>query len=302
MIFFNVVSFAGNVEKHFEIIFYGRYFNVKKKLFAAFGLIAALLMTGCGSDGGNAGGGDKEKVNATIKIGATPVPHAEMLEQIKSDLQEKGVTLEIVEFNDYVQPNIALNDKELDANFFQHEPYLKDFVKEHKEMKLKNAAGIHVEPMGVYSKKIKDLKELQDGAIVSIPNDPTNGGRALLLLEKAGLLKLKEGVNETATVNDITENTKNLQIREVEAAQLPRTLDDVDISVINTNFAMNADLNPVKDALFMEDKTSPYVNIITVREGDENRPEIKLLIEALQTDKMKKFIEEKYKGAIVPAF
>ena len=271
----------------------------KRSLIAAFGLAASILLTACG---GGQTGADTNKTAVNLKIGATPVPHAEMLEEIKSDLKDKGVNIEIVEFNDYVQPNIALNDKELDANFFQHEPYLKDFVKEHKEMKLKNAAGVHVEPMGIYSKKITQLSELADGATVSIPNDPTNGGRALLLLEKAGLLKLKEGVNETATVQDITENPKNLKITEVEAAQLPRTLDDVDISIINTNFAMNADLNPTKDALFMEDKTSPYVNIVVVRDGDENRAEIKTLIDELHSEKMKKFIEEKYKGAIVPAF
>jgi len=277
---------------------------MKGKLFAALTLAATLLITGCGGGGEPAktDGGEKPATNeVTLKIGATPVPHAEILEQIKPDLKEKGITLEIVEFNDYVQPNIALNDKELDANFFQHEPYLNDFIKEHKDVKLKNAGGVHIEPMGVYSKKIKDLKELSDGATVSIPNDPTNGGRSLLLLQKAGLLKLKDGVNETATVQDIAENPKNLQIQEVEAAQLPRTLEDVDISIINTNFAMNADLNPMKDALFIEDKTSPYVNIVAVRE-DENRDEIKTLVKALQSDKVKKFIEDKYKGAIVPAF
>ena len=271
---------------------------MKKKLFAMLSLAATLLVTGCGGD--NGGGADK--MNATIKIGATPVPHAEILEEIKPDLKEKGITLEIVEFNDYVQPNIALNDKELDANFFQHEPYLNDFVKEHKEMKLKNAGGVHIEPMGIYSKKVKDLGEIADGAQIAIPNDPTNGGRALLLLQKANLLKLKDGVKETATVQDIAENPKNLVIQEVEAAQLPRTLEDVDAAIINTNFAMNADLNPMKDALFIEDKTSPYVNIITVRDGDENRAEIKTLLETIKSEKVKKFIEEKYKGAIVPAF
>ena len=277
---------------------------MKVKLFAALTLAATLLITGCGGGGEPAktdSGDNGTKKEVTLKIGATPVPHAEILEQIKPDLKEKGITLEIVEFNDYVQPNIALNDKELDANFFQHEPYLNDFIKEHKDVKLKNAGGVHIEPMGVYSKKIKDLKELSDGATVSIPNDPTNGGRSLLLLQKAGLLKLKDGVNETATVQDIAENPKNLQIQEVEAAQLPRTLEDVDISIINTNFAMNADLNPMKDALFIEDKTSPYVNIVAVRE-DENRDEIKALVTSLQSDKVKKFIEDTYKGAIVPAF
>ena len=278
---------------------------MRGKFFAALTLAATLLITGCG--GGDAPAktdGDKPAAGAetTLKIGATPAPHAEILEQIKPDLKEQGINLEIVEFNDYVQPNIALNDKELDANFFQHEPYLNDFVKEHTEMKLKNAGGVHVEPMGVYSKKIKDLSELADGATVSIPNDPTNGGRALLLLQKANLLKLKDGVKETATVQDIAENPKNLVIQEVEAAQLPRTLEDVDISIINTNFALNADLNPMKDALFIEDKDSPYVNIITVRDGDENRDEIKKLLTTIKSDKVKKFIEDKYQGAIVPAF
>lgn len=275
--------------------------KLKKGLMVAFGLAASIMLTACGGGGQQTGGGDAQNA-VTLKIGATPVPHAEMLEEIKSDLKEKNITLEIVEFNDYVQPNIALNDKELDANFFQHEPYLRDFINEHKEMKIVNAAGVHVEPMGAYSNKIKSVEEIPDGAKVSIPNDPTNGGRALLLLQRENLLKLKDGVGETATVNDISENPKNLVITEVEAAQLPRTLDDVDFSIINTNFAMNADLNPVKDALFMEDKTSPYVNIVVVREGDESRAEIKELINALHSDKMKKFIEEKYKGAIVPAF
>ena len=277
---------------------------MRGKFFAALTLAATLLLTGCGGGGDQPAQktDDKAAKEVTLKIGATPVPHAEILEQIKPDLKEKGITLEVVEFNDYVQPNIALNDKELDANFFQHEPYLNDFIKEHKDVKLKNAGGVHIEPMGIYSKKIKKLDELTGGATVSIPNDPTNGGRALLLLQKAGLLKLKDGVNEMATVQDIVENPKDLRIKEVEAAQLPRTLEDVDISIINTNFAMNADLNPMRDALFIEDKTSPYVNIIAVRDGDENREEIKTLINTIKTDKIKKFLEEKYKGAIVPAF
>lgn len=266
---------------------------MNKKFFAMLGIAATLFFTGCN--------GDQNKPT-TLKIGATPVPHAEILDEVKADLKEKGINLEVVEFNDYVQPNIALNDKELDANFFQHEPYLNDFVKEHKEMKIKNVSGIHIEPMGIYSKKIKDLNDISDGAEIAIPNDPTNGGRALLLLQKANLIKLKDGVKETATVQDITENPKNLKIQEVEAAQLPRTLDDVEAAIINTNFAMNADLNPMKDALFIEDKTSPYVNIVVVRDGDENRAEIKTLLETLKSEKVKKFILDKYKGAVVPAF
>lgn len=275
---------------------------MKGKFLAALTLTATLLLTGCG--GGDTSSNDKPATGSEVKlkIGATPVPHAEILEEIKPDLKQQGISLEIVEFNDYVQPNIALNDKELDANFFQHEPYLNDFINEHKDVKLKNAGGVHIEPMGIYSKKIKDLKELADGATVSIPNDATNGGRALLLLQKAEVLKLKDGTNEMATVQDIAENPKNIVIQEVEAAQLPRTLEDVDIAIINTNFAMNADLNPMNDALFIEDKTSPYVNIIAVRDGDENRDEIKKLLTTIKSDKVKKFIEDKYKGAIVPAF
>ncbi|MCR5834653.1 MAG: MetQ/NlpA family ABC transporter substrate-binding protein [Selenomonadaceae bacterium] len=270
---------------------------MKGKFFAAIAFAAALLITGCGGQSGS----DNAK-ETTFKIGASPVPHAELLSQVKSDLKAEGINLEIVEFNDYVQPNIALNDKELDANFFQHEPYLNDFIKEHKDIKLVNAGGIHVEPMGIYSNKIQDLTELTDNSTVSIPNDPTNGGRALLLLQKANLIKLKDGANETATIQDITENPKNLVIQEVEAAQLPRTLEDVTVSIINTNFAMNAGLNPMRDALFIEDSTSPYVNIIAVREGDENREDVKKLITALKSEKMKKYIEDKFKGAIVPAF
>ena len=254
--------------------------------------LAVFALAGCGG----------QSATKTIKVGATPVPHAEILATIKPLLEKEGYKLEIVEFTDYVQPNVALNDKELDANFFQHLPYLDNFISEHKEMKLANAGGVHIEPMGVYSRKIKTLDDLSDGASVAIPNDPTNGGRSLLLLEKAGLLKLREGSGTNPTVQDITENKKNLKFQEVEAAQVPRTLDDVDAAVINTNYAMQANLVPTKDALFMEDSTSPYVNIVAVRAGDEKRPEIQALMKALRSDEVKKFIDEKYKGAIVPAF
>ncbi len=216
-------------------------------------------------------------------------------------LAKEGVDLQVVEFTDYVKPNLSLNDKEIDANFFQHKPYLDKFCKD-RNLSLVSVGTVHIEPMGVYSKKIKDLKELKDGAKVAIPNDPTNGGRALAILEKAGLLKLKEGVGVLATANDIVDNPRNLQITEAEAAMLPRTLDDVDIAVINSNFAMEAKLNPTKDALFIEAKDSPYANIVAVRKGDENRPEIQKLMKALNSPEVKKFIEDKYKGAIIPAF
>ena len=277
-----------------------------KKLFLILTglLLAALTIAGCGGDSKPAASSSSSSSSSAkvLKIGATPVPHAEILEIVKPILAKQGIDLQVVEFSDCVQPNLALNDKELDANFFQHEPYLDNFISEHKDVKLVNAGGIHIEPMGIYSKKVKKLDELKDGASIAIPNDPTNGGRSLMLLEKAGLLKLKDGVGVKATVQDITSNPKNLKFQEVEAAQVPRTLDDVDAAVINTNFAMQVNLVPTKDAMFMEDKTSPYVNIIAVRAGDQDRPEIQALLKALKSDEVKNFINEKYKGAIVPAF
>lgn len=259
--------------------------------------VATLALVGCGTDNKQAANNAK-----VLKVGATAVPHAEILEQIKDDLKAEGITLEIVEYSDYIQPNLNLNDKELDANFFQHTPYLDNFVKEHPEVKIVNAGGVHIEPMGIYSKKIQKLDTLANGATVAIPNDPTNGGRALALLAKAGLIKLKDGVTVTATVHDVVENTKNLKFQELEAAQVPRVLEDVDIAVINTNFAMQVNLVPSKDAMVMEDSTSPYVNIVAVRTGDESRPEIQALMKALKSEKVKKFIQDKYKGAVVAAF
>lgn len=279
---------------------------MKKLFFLLTALVLTLALAGCGDNAKPAANSGSNAPAAgaktTLKVGATPVPHAEILEIVKPLLAQQNIDLQIVEFSDYVQPNLALNDKELDANFFQHEPYLDNFVSEHKDVKLKNAGGIHIEPMGIYSKKIKQLDALPDGATIAIPNDPTNGGRSLLLLEKAGLLKLKDGAGVKATVQDIASNPKNLKFQEVEAAQVPRTLDDVDAAVINTNFAIQVNLVPTKDALFMEDKTSPYVNIVAVREGDEKRPEIEALLKALKSKEVKDFIESKYKGAIVPAF
>lgn len=269
-----------------------------KKLFTILAAmsLAILALAGCG---GNDQAAQSDKV---LKVGATAVPHAEILEQVKEDLKAEHIDLQIVEFSDYVQPNLALNDKELDANYFQHIPYMDNFVKEHPEVKIVNAGGIHIEPMGIYSKKIKDLKDIKAGATVAIPNDPTNGGRALSLLAKAGLIQLKDGVGVAATVNDVVKNEKNLKFQELEAAQVPRALEDVDVAVINSNFAMQIQLNPVKDTLFIEDASSPYVNIVSVRTGDENRPEIQALLKALKSEKVKKFIDEKYKGAVVATF
>lgn len=272
---------------------------MKKLLVALLALVSlAVVAAGCGGDDKKAASEDKK---VTLKVGATAVPHAEILNDIKPALAKEGVDLQIIEFSDYVKPNLALNDKELDANFFQHEPYLDTFVSERK-LALVSAGKVHIEPMGIYSKTIKNLQDIPNGAKIAIPNDPSNGGRALALLESAKLLKLKDGVGVKATVGDITKNDKKLQIVEIEAALLPRSMDDTDLSVINSNFAMEAKLNPVKDSLFTEPKESPYANIVAVRKGDESRPEIKKLMKALQSPEVKKFIEEKYKGAVVPAF
>lgn len=238
-----------------------------------------------------------------LKVAATAVPHAELLQFVKPQLQAQGVDLQVREFSDYVQPNAAVEDKQLDANFFQHQPYLNSYNKDRKSslVQVPNG-GIHVEPFGAYSQKIKHIKDLKDGAVVAIPNDPSNGGRALLLLQKQGLIELKDPKNITATPIDIVKNPKKLKFRELEAALLPRALADVDVALINTNYAIEAKLNPTKDALFIEGAESPYVNIIAARADRANDPVIQKLVKALRTPEVKKFIQEKYKGAVVPAF
>lgn len=282
---------------------------MKKLLLTLLSLTAvASLLTACnqkteetGAQASSAASNTPVISKTTIKVAATPVPHAEILAVVKPILEKEGVDLEIVQMTDYVRPNLALDEKDVDANYMQHKPYLDDFVQK-RGLKLTSIANVHVEPMGIYSKKITSLNDVGDGATVTIPNDATNGGRALLLLQKAGLLKLKDNAGVAATVNDIVDNPKNLKITALEAPQLPRTLNDATLAVINTNFAMEANLVPTKDALFIEQKDSPYANILVVRSGDENRPEIVKLKQALTSPEVKKFIEEKYKGAIIPAF
>lgn len=273
-----------------------------KKLFitGAAGLAACALIAGCGGEKKDAAPA-KEGGPVTIKVGVSPVPHAEVLNTVKDKLAKEGVNVEVVEFTDYVQPNLALNDKSLDANYFQHKPYLDQVCKD-RGMKLTSIGAVHLEPMGVYSRKVKDLKDLSDGAHIAIPNDPTNGGRALLVLQRAGLIKLRDDAPITATPQDIAENPKHIQFSELEAPQLPRSLDDADVAVINCNFAMEAGLNPVKDAIFTEGSDSPYANIVAVREGDENRPEIQKLMQALQSQEVKDFMAKKYNGAVMAAF
>ncbi|EGS1447939.1 MetQ/NlpA family ABC transporter substrate-binding protein [Campylobacter upsaliensis] len=234
-----------------------------------------------------------------IVVAATPVPHAEILNQAKEDLEKEGYTLEVKEFTDYVLPNLATDNGEVDANFFQHTPYLEEFNKS-KGTKLVKVANIHIEPMAVYSKKYKNFNKLKDGAKIAVPNDPTNESRALDIIAKTGLVSFNDKALKTPI--DITQNPKNIKFIELKAAQLPRALSDVDVAVINSNYALLANLNPVKDSIFIEDKDSPYANILVVKEGKEQDPKIKALTKALQSEKIKKFIEEKYNGAVIPAF
>lgn len=264
-------------------------------------LSLALVTAGCGGKAETPAPAAPASKKVVLKVGATAVPHAEILKAIQPALEKEGIELKIVEFTDYVRPNVALAEKELDANFFQHIPYLQQFSTDRK-LDLTYTVAVHIEPMGVYSKKIKDLKDIPDGAQVAIPNDPTNGGRSLAILAKAGLIKLKDGVGIKGTVKDVTDNPKKLVIKELEAPLLPRALDDVTIAVINANYALEAKLVPSKDAIYLEAKDSPYANILAVRKGDEKRPEIEKLSKALTSPECKKFIEEKYKGAVVPAF
>jgi len=236
-----------------------------------------------------------------LSVAATPVPHAELLEFVKPTLAEQGVELDVKVFTDYVQPNIQVDQKRMDANFFQHQPYLDEF-NDGRGTSLVTVAGIHVEPFGAYSTKIKSLDELKVGAVVAIPNDPTNGGRALLLLQKAGLITLKDESKITATPRDIADNPKNLDFKELEAATLPRILNQVDLALINTNYALEAGLNPSEDALVIEGSESPYVNILVARPDNKDSDAMRKLAKALKTDAVRQFISEQYEGAVVPAF
>ncbi|MDR1555003.1 MAG: MetQ/NlpA family ABC transporter substrate-binding protein [Campylobacteraceae bacterium] len=258
--------------------------------FYAFLIGIALLFVGC------SGNKSSSKV---ITVGATPVPHAEILEFIKPILAKDGYTLEIKVFNDYVIPNLAVFNGEIDANFFQHTPYLIEFNK-NKNTDLVKTVAVHIEPIGIYSTKLKSIDDLASGGKIAIPNDPTNGNRALEVLQNAGIIKLAD--KEIKTKLDIIENPKNIEIVDIEAPQLPRSIGDFDLSVINTNYALAANLNPARDALVLESKDSPYANILVVKKGNENKDAIKALDKALTSEDTRKFIREKYKGAIVEAF
>ena len=275
-----------------------------KKLFLLIVTIA-LVFAGCKgndstkdtttTDGGN------EAADNKIILGVSPVPHAEITEALKDEFKKEGLEVEVKVFDDYVQPNLALDQGDIDANFFQHLPYLENFCKE-RNLDLVSIGKVHIEPIGIYSDKIKSLDELKDGDSVLIPSDPTNGRRALLLLEKAGLITLTDNTKEDLTEKDIKDNPKNLDFSAADPANVANLYKDVTIAAINTNFALGAGLNPSKDALILEDKDSPYANIIVVKKGNENKEKFQKLIKVFNSEACKKFIEENYNGEIYPAF
>ncbi|MCH1909635.1 MULTISPECIES: MetQ/NlpA family ABC transporter substrate-binding protein [Stenotrophomonas] len=236
-----------------------------------------------------------------LVVAATAVPHAEILEVVKPILQKQGVTLDVRVFNDYVQPNDQLVQKQVDANYFQTEPYLDAYNRDRKT-RLVTVVGVHIEPFGAYSRRVKSLAELPAGADVVIPNDPSNNSRALILLDKAGVIKLKDPSNALSTQRDIVDNPKQLKFRELDSAMLPRVLDQVDLALINTNYALDAGLDPTRDALAIESKDSPYVNFLVARADNRDDARVQKLARALTGPEVKAFIEHKYKGAVLPAF
>lgn len=273
------------------------------RLFSSVAVAAglALSLAGCQDKAPEAPAAGAAPKAAVLTIGVSPVPHADIVNFVAPTLKNQGIEVKVVEFCDYVQPNLSLADKELDANFFQHKPYLDEFA-ESRGLKLESLVAVHIEPMGVYSKSVKKVEDLAEGAKIAIPNDPTNGGRALKVLETAGLIKLKADAGILATPNDIVENPKKLSFLEIEAAQLPRALDDVAAAVINSNFALGANLNPTKDAIAIESKDSPYANIVAIRAGESNREDLQKLKAVLTSPEVKKFLEDKFQGSVVPAF
>jgi D-methionine transport system substrate-binding protein len=236
-----------------------------------------------------------------LRIGATPIPHAEILEFVKPTLKKQGITLNIEIFNDYVQPNLQLVQKKLDANFFQHKPYLDKFNNSRKAA-LVSVTAVHIEPFGAYSKKIENIDALAEGATVAIPNDAVNGSRALLLLAAHDLIRLKRDAATIVTVNDIVSNPRKLRFHEIGAADLPRALGQVDLALINTNYALEAGLDPLTDALIIENARSPYVNILVARPDNATSEALEKLAAALTSPKTRKFIEDRYKGAVHPVF
>lgn len=266
-------------------------------------IISLLALTGCQNSkpATSTSQTTPSKELQVLKVGATPVPHSELLNLVKEDLKAEGIDLQIIEFTDYVKPNLSLNDGEIDANFFQHAPYQESFNSEHGT-EIVSVGTVHVEPLGLYSKKYKTVSELPEGSEIAIPSDAVNGGRALILLANNGLIKLSEKAGLEATEKDIVENPKKFKFIAVEAAQLPRVLDDVEASIINGNYALEANINPSKDAILLEGAESPYANILSVKKGNESDARIVKLLKALQSEKVKAYIDSHYNGGVVSAF
>lgn len=274
---------------------------MKKKILLVV-LALALVLTSCAKKESKKEDGQTTNTdNKKVVIGVSPAPHKEIAEKAKEILAKDGIELEIKEFDDYVTPNTSLEEKDIDLNFFQHIPYLENFNKE-RGTKIVSLGGVHIEPLGVYSKTYKSLDELKDGDEVIIPNDATNGARALKLLEENNVIKLKADAGLEATEKDIAENPKNLKFTAVEAATIPRAYEDAAIAVINSNFALEAKLSPKKDAIAIEkSEGNPFANVIAAREADKDNETYKKVLEAFQSDEVKKYIEEKFDGEIIPA-
>ncbi|MEV6084207.1 MetQ/NlpA family ABC transporter substrate-binding protein [Streptomyces parvulus] len=269
-------------------------------------ITTAVLAAGALTLGLSACGSDKDSASDTsgpLVVAATPVPHAEILNYVKDNLaQKEGLDLEVKEFTDYVTPNTATEDGSVGANYFQTEPYLADFNKKNGTH-LKSVASVHLEPLGLYSKKADKTGDLKNGATIALPNDTVTEARALQLLASEGLITLKDGAGNSATTADITKNPKDLEFKELEAAQTPRSLNDVDAAVINGNYALEADLKPAKDALVLESaKDNPNVNLLVVKEGQENDPRVKKLAKLLTSPEVKKYIEDNFAGSVLPSF
>lgn len=269
----------------------------KWKVFLAVLVVASLALTGCGKSTSGIQEGKE------LRVGVTAGPHAQIMEQVKKEAEKEGLKIRVIEFSDYIQPNVALSQGEIELNSYQHQPFLDNMIAD-RGLKLVTVGKGVILPMAIYSEKenIKTLADLPEGARIGVPNDPSNEGRALLLAEKKGLIKLKDSKNLNATLKDIVENPKNLQFVELEAAQVALSLKDLDAAIINSNYAIQAGMNPQKDSLAVEANDSPYANVIVVREEDKDNPQVKKFIKAYHTDSVRKFIEETFKGSIVPVF
>lgn len=274
-----------------------------KKLFLLGSVILSLALTGCGgakkddakkdapSDGDN-----------KIVIGVSPTPHGEIIEGLKSEFEKEGLDVEVVNFDDYIQPNLQLEAGDLDANYFQHKPYLDSFTEERNIDNLDVLGYVHIEPMALYSEKYKSVDEIEDGAEIIIPNDPSNGARALILLEDAGLIKLKDKTNLNSTEKDIAENPKNLKFTAMDAPSIAQVYKDSGAAVINSNFAIGQGLDPTSDSIFLESTESPYANLVAIRKEDADKEKFQKLLKILNSEEAKTFIEETFKGAVIPAF